>query len=48
MSSGGVTYLDTLQDDTSLRAGPGYDGQTGLGSPDGAVYVAALAHYHGS
>lgn len=48
VSSGGVTYLDTLQDDTSLQAAPGYDGQTGLGSPDGAVYVAALARYHGS
>jgi subtilase family serine protease len=48
VSRGGVTYLDTLQDDTSLQAAPAYDGQTGLGSPDGAVYVAALAHRHGS
>ena len=39
----GTTYLDTLQNDTSLTAAPGYDGQTGLGSPDGAVYVAALS-----
>lgn len=41
---GGTTYLDTLQADTSLTAAPGYDDQTGLGSPDGALYVAALAH----
>jgi subtilase family serine protease len=39
----GTTYLDTMQVDTSLSAGPGYDGQTGLGSPDGAAYVAALS-----
>ena len=43
VSSGGTTYLDTLQDDTSLTAAPGYDDQTGLGSPDGAAYVAALS-----
>ncbi|HEY4464725.1 MAG TPA: S53 family peptidase [Streptosporangiaceae bacterium] len=43
VSRGGTTYLDTLQNDTSLTAAPGYDGQTGLGSPDGAAYVAALA-----
>lgn len=40
----GTTNLDTLQADTSLSATPGYDDQTGLGSPDGARYVAALAH----
>jgi hypothetical protein len=43
VSLNGTLYLDTLQNDTSLVAGPGYDGQTGLGSPDGAVYVAALS-----
>jgi hypothetical protein len=47
VSQGGTSYLDTLQDDTSLRAVPGYDGQTGLGSPDGAVYVAALSRVRG-
>jgi subtilase family serine protease len=47
VSQGGATYLDTLQDDTSLQAVPGYDGQTGLGSPDGAVYVAALSRVRG-
>ena len=36
-------YLDTLQLDTSLYATPGYDNQTGLGSPEGAAYVLALA-----
>ena len=46
-SRGGTTYLDTMQADTSLSAGPGYDGQTGLGSPNGAAYVAALALLHG-
>ena len=40
----GTTYLDTLQGDTSLTATPGYDDQTGLGSPDGAVYAAVLSH----
>lgn len=30
----------------SLTATPGYDDQTGLGSPDGAAYVAALAAHH--
>lgn len=39
----GQLYLDTLQADTSLTAAPGYDDQTGLGSPDGAAYVAALS-----
>ncbi|HEX4705634.1 MAG TPA: S53 family serine peptidase [Pseudonocardiaceae bacterium] len=39
----GTTNLDTLQTDTSLVATPGYDDQTGLGSPNGAAYVAALA-----
>ncbi|HKN97252.1 MAG TPA: S53 family peptidase [Pseudonocardiaceae bacterium] len=39
----GTTNLDTLQTDTSLTATPGYDDQTGLGSPDGAAYVRALA-----
>lgn len=42
-SLSGTTYLDTLQSDTSLVATPGYDDQTGLGSPNGAVYVTALA-----
>lgn len=42
-SRGGITALDTLQTDTSLSATPGYDDQTGLGSPDGAAYVTALA-----
>ncbi|HEX3651002.1 MAG TPA: S53 family peptidase [Pseudonocardiaceae bacterium] len=42
----GTTNLDTLQTDTSLTATPGYDDQTGLGSPDGAAYVAALATHH--
>jgi subtilase family serine protease len=42
-SRGGVTALDTLQTDTSLTATPGYDDQTGLGSPDGAAYVRTLA-----
>jgi hypothetical protein len=41
---GGASYLDTMQADTSLGAGPGYDDQTGLGSPDGARYVTALAY----
>jgi subtilase family serine protease len=45
-SFGGNTYLDTLQADTSLTATPGYDNQTGLGSPDGAAYVAALSILH--
>lgn len=40
----GQTYLDTLQADTSLTATPGYDDQTGLGSPDGAVYAGVLSH----
>lgn len=39
----GTEYLDTQQADTSLQAAPGYDDQTGLGSPDGALYVAAQA-----
>jgi subtilase family serine protease len=39
----GTTYLDTLQADTGLSATPGYDDQTGLGTPRGNVYVAALA-----
>jgi hypothetical protein len=39
----GQTYLDTLQADTSLTATPGYDDQTGLGSPDGAAYVEVLS-----
>lgn len=39
----GTTYLDTLQQDTSLTATPGYDDQTGLGSPSGSAYVAALS-----
>ncbi len=43
LSISGTTYLDTLQGDTSLMAGPGYDDQTGLGSPDGAAYVGALS-----
>jgi len=43
-SLNGTTYLDTLQSDTSLTATPGYDDQTGLGSPNGAAYVAALSH----
>jgi subtilase family serine protease len=43
VSSQGTTYLDTLQADTSLTAAPGYDDQTGLGSPDGAVYVSVLS-----
>lgn len=43
-SLNGTTYLDTLQTDTSLAATPGYDDQTGLGTPNGAAYVAALAH----
>jgi len=43
-SSQGTTYLDTLQADTSLTAAPGYDDQTGLGSPDGAAYVSVLSH----
>jgi subtilase family serine protease len=43
-SLNGTTNLDTLQQDTSLTATPGYDDQTGLGSPDGARYVAALSH----
>jgi subtilase family serine protease len=47
VSLGGTTYLDTLQNDTSLTAAPGYDGQTGLGSPDGAAYVAALSGARG-
>jgi subtilase family serine protease len=42
-SLSGTTNLDTLQTDTSLTATPGYDDQTGLGSPNGAAYVAALA-----
>ena len=40
----GTQNLDTLQADTSLTATPGYDDQTGLGTPNGALYVAALAH----
>jgi subtilase family serine protease len=40
----GQTYLDTLQADTSLTATPGYDDQTGLGSPDGAAYIEVLSH----
>lgn len=43
LSRQGTTFLDTLQADTSLTAAPGYDDQTGLGSPDGAVYVAVLS-----
>jgi len=42
-SLNGTTNLDTLQADTSLVATPGYDDQTGLGTPDGTTYVAALA-----
>lgn len=42
----GQLYLDTLQADTSLTATPGYDDQTGLGSPDGAVYARVLSHLH--
>jgi subtilase family serine protease len=45
-SLNGTTNLDTLQTDTSLSATPGYDDQTGLGSPDGAAYVTALATHH--
>jgi subtilase family serine protease len=43
-SLNGASFLDTLQTDTSLTATPGYDDQTGLGSPNGAAYVTALAH----
>lgn len=42
-SLNGTTNLDTLQTDTSLVATPGYDDQTGLGSPNGAAYVTALS-----
>jgi subtilase family serine protease len=44
-SLNGTTNLDTLQNDTALTATPGYDDQTGLGSPNGAAYVAALSHW---
>jgi subtilase family serine protease len=44
-SLNGTNYLDTLQTDTSLTATPGYDDQTGLGSPNGAAYVATLARH---
>ncbi len=37
----GTTNLDTLQTDTSLAATPGYDDQTGLGTPNGPAYVTA-------
>lgn len=40
---GGNLSLDTLQDDTSLVAAPGYDDQTGLGSPDASAYAAVVA-----
>lgn len=45
-SRSGITALDTLQTDSSLIATPGHDDQTGLGSPDGAAYVSALATHH--
>lgn len=45
-SLNGTTNLDTLQTDTSLTATPGYDDQTGLGTPDGAAYVTATATHH--
>jgi subtilase family serine protease len=41
-SLNGTTALDTLQSDTSLTATPGYDDQTGLGTPNGAAYVSIL------
>jgi len=42
-TSQGTTYLDTAQADTSLTATPGYDDQTGLGSPDGTAYVTVMS-----
>ena len=47
--SGGVTTsLRTLDHDSSLATAPGYDNVTGLGTPNGAAFLAALAAQPGS
>ena len=41
---GSVRYLDTLsRRNSSLKVTPGYDNATGLGAPNGALLIAALA-----
>jgi subtilase family serine protease len=43
-ASGGVTTsLRTLDHDSSLATAPGYDNVTGLGTPNGAAFLAGLA-----
>ncbi|HYZ30003.1 MAG TPA: S53 family peptidase [Thermoleophilaceae bacterium] len=47
--SGGVTTsLRTLDHDSSLATAPGYDNVTGLGTPNGAAFLAGLAVRPGS
>jgi hypothetical protein len=39
-------YVLTFGTDTSLTTGPGWDNVTGLGTPNGANFVSAVAAAH--